>query len=399
MTVGLLSLSIVPVLPFNSSVVYAGDSITAQGSTSPRTNSVGFSTWAQIFSVSRLRYGAGSNAGIGGDTSTGLLTRYTTDVTSKAPTVVIIMIGTNDITGSTGTLATANLCIANITAMISANRGIGARTILIKVLPRGSVGSPMTANMIANWNALNAWIVTQAGSDLKVVDCEALVGNNDAAHTIQTSCYSDLLHPTTPGAKLIGQAVASVINGFVASGDALFTSGADPLNLLPNGFVTGNSSGLATGWTTNNVLGGATFAASKASRSDGFGEWQQFDASGTYTGNNKLMQLRQTVDLTGLLNSGDTCELIGEFQTSAMTGICSVMIEAIVGGTSIQADFPDQASFDSGGWSGPIRSLPITLGSNAGSTAFNVSIYFTNTAGADPIAATIKIGRLGIRKL
>ena len=118
---------------------------------------LGLLGWPYLYVVGRnstTNLPTGANAGVGGNTSTQLLARYDTDVISKFPDIVHILIGTNDIHGSAGTPSAAtsayNTLIANVTAMIDKNERAGIETRLHSILPRNNVdgggGSDFTAN-------------------------------------------------------------------------------------------------------------------------------------------------------------------------------------------------------------------------------------------------------------
>jgi lysophospholipase L1-like esterase len=138
-------------LPFQSSIVAAGDSITANGWTNSSTQALidnrSWWNWANNLGGNPFKLLANSGAGVGGNSSGQLLTRYTTDVTSKNPKVVTILIGTNDLAS-----VDPNTTISNIAAMLSANAGIGAKTVLLKILPRGGHSiAVMTPTQITAW--------------------------------------------------------------------------------------------------------------------------------------------------------------------------------------------------------------------------------------------------------
>lgn len=389
-------------LPFGSRVVYAGDSITIESDSTTSPNfyrlASGYVSWAQAASSDRLY--VMHNGGVGGNSSAQLLARYTTDVIAYAPHVVVLEIGTNDVGGVTSNPGIiSGPCISNIAAMIAANQAIGAKTILLKILPRGSVASPLSANQITCWETVNNWIATQAAADVVVIDCESQVGNMDAIHSIKTGfTISDNLHPCLSAAKPIGEAVGAAINGFVSSGSILFTDVNDARNLCPNPFLTGNSSGIATGYSSQISLGGGAATYSKVARNDGFGEWQQIALSGTYTGNSNFTQLQRTFSLAGALNNGDVFEYVGEFQVGALVGVKSVMFTLSVGGLNFRIMQSVAEDLDPGNWNYTLRSLPGTMIADAVNATIVVNLTLNNTATTDPVSGTVKIGRLGIRK-
>lgn len=406
-----------PKIPFNSRIVYAGDSITANASsslTNPALFPRGFAMWAQMHSGHRAFHGYRSNQGVGGNTSTQLLARFNDILTELqlAPSgqrLCHILIGTNDLGAISSTTT-----ISNIGSMISQLRGIGSRIILMKILPRGTVASPMNATSLANWEAVNAWIATQTASDITVLDLEPIVGNMDANHTINTTYAPDSLHPGPLGAFLIGEVVGAAINNIVNDGDILPTSASDPLNALSgaNPFLTGTTGTLSggmtgtapTGWTATGSFSGATtvrtMAASVLTHPQGYGQFAQLSFDFDYTGSNRVVRFsRSSGTITGF-NLGDTVEVLSEVQwNSPLTNIRSITFtlqsqNLISMGSSISDTVLAPKAFN-----GIVRSKPFILTSNL--TSSNIWLEaILSEAGASTFTAngTMRWGRCCLRK-
>src|SRR5690606_27814683 len=116
-----------------SRVVVLGDSITLGGETHSGTADTLSNSWAAWAGwLSGQRFHVVKNAGVSGDRSDQALARFSTDVAAYNPTMVPILLGTNDINQSVD-LADY---FANMEAIIDATLDIGALPVLITVPPR-----------------------------------------------------------------------------------------------------------------------------------------------------------------------------------------------------------------------------------------------------------------------
>lgn len=398
-------------LPFGSTFVAAGDSITDNGSALSGTlaNLIGrgYWGWAMVRAAGRIAPVYQVDAGFSGNRADQLLARYTTDVTDKNPKVVLILIGTNDISNG----RTSSQILSDIDGMITANRGINAVTVIGHVLPRGSTGSPMTAPQIAVWEAVNAGITARAAADVKVWNAEPVIGNVDSQHTILAghTTAEDLLHPNTLGAFKIATVVTPILEALIASGDGLFQSDNASGNYLTSGFLTGtggsNAGGstgsVATGWAgTAANIGGATLAFSKISRG-ALGDWQQHDISGTYTGTGRASFCSRTIgSVSPAIPSGSHVMIEGEVEVDTLTSVSSVSIACVMNGTiscEAFAAYGGETAGPEGTWTGVLRTPPLLLGSDVTSLQFFQKVTLLETAGTPSCAAVVRFGRLGLK--
>jgi hypothetical protein len=127
------------------------------------------------------------------------------------------------------------------------------------------------------------------------------------------------VHPGYLGAAKIGRALADAIEPHLHKASGLTAStNADTLNLISNGRMVGNTSGLATGWTLQGAGGGTAtgVTVSKVPRSDGKpGEAQQIVDAGTGTG---ARLFNQNTDTTKWA-TGDLIYAEVEFETDPDT--------------------------------------------------------------------------------
>jgi lysophospholipase L1-like esterase len=273
-----------------SSIVFLGDSFTDRSFFSVASNFAayqddGYLNWALINLGQRARV-AGILGYVGQNTD--VILSHVGDAIATGAGVLVEEGGINDINANNVAVATIQ---ANKLAIWQAAINAGMRVVATTIPPRGSYTGAQKANLYA----VNAWIRKQAGLMRGVTVCDwapALVDpatGNAATGTLR----ADGIHPTPLGAMRMGARLAAVLGTIVPPLDVL-GSGGDPTNILTNGGMTGNTAGLATGWTFTNLAQGAvTATASKVARTDDVpGEWQQVNvASGNATG----FQLYQVV--------------------------------------------------------------------------------------------------------
>lgn len=399
--------------------VAAGDSITSNGGalsgTTANTIGRGYWVWAAQKLNARILPAYQCNAGVSGNQANQLVARYTTDVINKNPDVVFILIGTNDIV--TGGRTSAAI-LADIDTMIAANRGIGAVTVLGKVLPRGSVASPMTGGQIATWEAVNAGIAARAAADLIVWDAESVVGNNDANHTIANGMTTseDKLHPNTRGGQLIGDVVATAVTnaGILVDTDPLFTSDNAVGNIITSGFLTGTAgskSGLftgdvATGWTGTVASGGGCAALGAKVSRGALGDWQQVTISGTYTGSTRSVSVHRTISSGLNITAGNKIRFACDFEVDgavALLGISSVNLTVTMNTSAYSATamaaYAGETIGPTGPYSGVLMTQPFVAAANVTQLQAFIRISLIDTAGTDPVAGVFRFGRVEGRDL
>jgi lysophospholipase L1-like esterase len=269
--------------------VLFGDSIVAQCDDETVSATQGFysqyswTNWANTFLRYRIR--VVKNSGIGGNTTTQMLARIDTDVKPYASDWVIMDGGVNDIFAASGiTLATT---IANLTAIFDKiTKNYGRKVMMM--LPTGSGYG--NAASFTDLYRLHRWLKTYAQQNRGIYLFDGHGWYCDPADGMPIASYTrpgDAIpannnrgvHPGYLGAAKIGRALADAIEPHLHKASGLTTStNADTLNLIGNGLMTGNVSGVATGWTVQGAAGGTAVGATatKVARSDGKpGEAQQ----------------------------------------------------------------------------------------------------------------------------
>ena len=221
------------------------------------------------------------SSGVSGNTTTQMLARFDTDVTSLRPRVVIEAGGTNDV--RTG--VAASTIYANKIAMWNKAWAFGAKVIATTIPP----ASDSTTAQRNTAQQVNAWLREYARTNPKnfaLVDwyqdlVDPLTGG------VKTSVMDTLgIHPNGTGAYVVAQRFANAILQFVGyPTDPLPSDNVNDLdNMMNTPLMTGSSgtpSGGVTGVVATSWFASGSAVASKVSRADGLGEWQQLACTGT----------------------------------------------------------------------------------------------------------------------
>jgi lysophospholipase L1-like esterase len=143
------------------------------------------------------------NAGISGETTTQMLTRFERDVIQKHPTYLVILAGTNDLYMGVSLSTTQ----ANIEQMIALARSKSIQPILCSVLPTSPKWyDRRPPEMII---ALNRWLESRAAAyGLQYVNYYPHFLNNDAL--LLSGVTLDGLHPNTAGYDIMRPVLASI---------------------------------------------------------------------------------------------------------------------------------------------------------------------------------------------
>lgn len=294
-----------PPLPLHSRIVFEGDSITA-GSSGPQ-----FSIFALTRSKGRFFAPPGWNKGFGGETAAQMATQVAA-VTALNPKVVVLLAGTNDLSGSADTAAAI---FANIRTCVNAYKAAGARVISVCVLPRND--AVWDAAEETRRLALNTLIRGQ--TDVRVVDVESTFN--------PTTMCDDGLHPNWRGAIHLGHAVGDQLNNWIAgdvltlydqAGNFLVGSGDNPTFTGTTGTKTGTpvpTGNVPTGWIVeHNAAGGGLNVASSIITLNGRPA-VRLQVSGTCDINGRVVNLRNAVAYNGV--AGEFWEMWWDFSLAS----------------------------------------------------------------------------------
>lgn len=229
--------------------VIFGDSITAQngaidslGMPVQYWQPAGYFKFVNMFANGKIRLL--KNAGIGGNTTGLMLARISTDVLLYKSDFVVVYAGINDVT----TGVSSETTIANLTAIYNAIKGNGSKLVIATIGPAAGVN---TAGELAILNAINQFIRTYAyaNKDVVLVDWYQCLNDTDAQY-IKSTYSTDGTHPIGQGAYRMGKMMYNAINKVCQFSDETYLAKTidDANNLIGNGVLTGDVSGLATGW-------------------------------------------------------------------------------------------------------------------------------------------------------
>jgi lysophospholipase L1-like esterase len=190
-----------PPKPGEKRVVFFGDSIT--------------DFWGR--SVGDFFPGKGYiNRGISGQTTPQMLVRFRADVIALKPKVVVILAGTNDISGNTGA-STLGMIEDNLSSMTELARANGIRVVVATLLP---VNDYVDASQSARRPprdivALNEWIRGYAAREhLVLLDYYPAMVDTSAA--LRKELSDDGLHPNVEGYAVMAPLAQRAIDAAMA---------------------------------------------------------------------------------------------------------------------------------------------------------------------------------------
>ena len=161
------------------------------------------------------------NRGISGQTTPQMLIRFRPDVIDLKPKVVVILAGTNDISGNTGP-TTVDAIKGNLTSMVDLAHANGISVVLATVMPISDYNKNAAGNQIIRSvlrppdqiAALNAWI-KQFCAERKLVYLDYFSAMADEKGFLKAEIANDGLHPNAKGYEIIKplaeQAIAAAL--------------------------------------------------------------------------------------------------------------------------------------------------------------------------------------------
>lgn len=151
--------------------------------------------------------------GIGGQTTSQMLIRFTPDVVDLRPNVVVILAGTNDIAGNTG-FASTKMITNNIKAMAQLAKANGIAVIFCSILPVDSYPWRPEVNPISKIAEINEWLKNYAKENGHAyLDFYSLVRNDK--NGIQKQYSEDGVHPNSKGYAIMGPLTKNAIQQFL----------------------------------------------------------------------------------------------------------------------------------------------------------------------------------------
>ncbi len=395
--------------------------------------------------------------GVPGDTTTGGVYRLTDDVCAAKPDMLIVALGTNDITQG----VSFSQMVANYTAMIQEAQACGIYRILFApITPRGIGQNGWTQAMDQQRLRINQWFRTQAAlsssansglPSIYTFDVDKYWSNAAAtgtsAGTVVTQATQDYLHPSPYGAFLWAMAANYELRNLWipfhyetwSQNDVYNATTCPNCNLIgtdgqfigTGGSASGCTSGsVATDWNVGKSVTGSPTISVVCSfdnpRTDGYpGQRQKVVFSESSGGANDYIYLaRWSIPTTNLTLGTDTIAGVVKIDISNAANVeyigCQIVETATVnqssnglfGGafsstttlpTSAQlATYPEATALPDwqrtgvGSFSFPCYMPPIKTQSNA--TAYAIQIYMNGNA-TSSFTGTVMAGPARIWKV
>ncbi len=157
------------------------------------------------------------NRGISGQTTPQMVLRFRPDVINLKPKVVVILAGTNDIAGNTGSTA-LDAIENNLASMVDLARANGINVVLASVMPisdynKNAAGNPVVRSVQrppAQILALNAWIKNIC-AERGLVYLDYFTAMADDKGLLKADIANDGLHPNAKGYELIKPLASAAI--------------------------------------------------------------------------------------------------------------------------------------------------------------------------------------------
>lgn len=366
------------------------------------------------------------NAGKGGDTSSGMANRLSTDVLTKNAEWVFVGAPVNDVS-----TLTAAESVAAMQAIYARLLAAGFRVVALTGTPLGSGHANYS---VANQNklieiahAIRAYCLATPG--MVCLDSFAAVVDPTSATAQCRSGYqhTDNIHFSPMGCDAIGQVGAALLAPLIPSQNTLICSAADNYgtssantNILDGGMFQGTggtatsgsgsvSGTIATGWEVANEIGGATVVCTTAARTvadDGDTIGNNQVATITFAAANNMVSIKSS-DVKARLAVGETYYAEAAVEISGISNLKQLyfaILYVATGGRTVYARV-----FESNTQTQPTRDRKYVLRTadfvipdptlvTAGSTISSVKVYLVAQASAAG-AAVLKMGRAQMRKV
>lgn len=358
------------VTPANTVVAMFGDSRTANYSPVPEvtapsgagyraTKIIGIQEQITRLSRGRARFPVHLNGGIGGDTTaptiaasggaagmTGRIDAFLSSCTASGAGSILILGGTNDIGGKTRTTAGADgttafsvqNAVADLQSCVTKARTAGLVVFIVAELPRGSsdgTGNIVTGADLTLMQGIRSGVqaMHNPGGGVYAIDAFPAMADNASAFTVKPNYTADGLHPNWQGAWTVANAAWSVMSGVMpaatialpANDNDAYNASSNPAgNLIANSQMTGTGT-VADGWALTTAPAGVTVTPSLVTI--GGVQWQQLVLSGTPTGSNPAVTLRQTTPIANL-TPGDVIDTFCDYQVDgSATGLRGLILD------------------------------------------------------------------------
>jgi len=279
----------------------------------------------------------GHNAGVNGDTTAQMLARLQTDVLDKAPDIVFVHGGTNDLANAVNTAAGV---FANLEEIYDAILATGAIVVAIPIFPRNSSSDWPNANQRKAHLDVNNRIKQKCRNTKGMIFMDIASPITNTSGELVAAATGDGLHPNTYGGWLQGLEAYNILqnalpfrrdNGIYNPTDD-YDATYNPYGNLINGDFSG-SGGTKTGAQVSGTVPDSlileqsgtptsSVAASVTTRSDsrlGAALQLRFTTTGSGGSTAEEFLLRAASSTTGVV-TGEWYQLEMDIEVKASTG-------------------------------------------------------------------------------
>jgi lysophospholipase L1-like esterase len=380
------------------------------------TSSVGITAWAEVMATGRIRIPNSYSLGVNGAIISQMISTQLPQLAAlnPKPALCFLHFFGNDMAG-VGTISDIRTVVANGIALVDAVRSLNITPVVFTCQTQSAYSALQFNGMAMAHQALREALSTRSG--VVLVDVTDLLFD-PAGATYQTtaSLLADGVHFNANGCAIVGKRAVDALTaqGLLPSFNITCRSAADlygstdnPLgNLLGNGMLTGTQAdttgSIATGWALSATTGGAVITSSKQTAANGLPS-QRFVMSGSYTGATITPVFFRDIGSPGSLVVGDTLEGTGIISVAGAQNIecVSLGVRVTYADTSqytVTSLFNNTVPGPSD-WSGVWRTPRVTLTQAATSVRARISICLLQQAGTNPVAGTIDMQALAIRRV
>jgi hypothetical protein len=377
--------------PSSKKVAIMGDSISAQGSTSPTfLNANGYYSWARLFNQGRwelVQNGSRWCFATGGKRSDEVSALHRSEVIASDADTCVILYGTND----AFQLIPTSVFIAQAISDWQALKAEGITPVATTVLPMGSIGNDDARRQarVAEYNSA----LRLAASAHQVVLCdwttllEKFPGSNNGVALDSYFPTNDFLHPKPFPCSLLGRALAATIANNFALGSEVWDNSSW---ITPNVQFSGTN-GKPDQWTIYSPAGATLIEKNLIPSPEG--SWWEFTmVKGNSTGNFSINSFEANI---GGPPSGKSIEAITELQV--IEGSLNHLYLGLFSNGTLAAtmfgNLPEGAQLKPTDGVVVLRTLPAIFGNN--SVPATPGLYFSSGEGT----TRRRVRRCGVREI
>jgi len=347
---------------------HSGGGTMGDGTNHNYNKSYGLAATGQAYSLGAVCIPWALNGGVAGNTTEDMLDRqaaYITTLQAAKCTLVVVVAGTNDRTGSSAPNLDLGTTKKNIREIVRNFKLAGIEVVLLNDTPRGTGSSAyeLTAANAADHYAYSRWVLKEMSKMCVVVNTYDawLDPSSGSLYRPYAWMVRDGIHPSKIGADAIGRVLGPVLARLMRQLGDLFESNvlynatsnpkgsltANPLMTETGGTLAAScnastGSVLAKGWAAEGSnMTGITTTWTKEVDEKGM-EWQRVDIKGTAGSTQPTFNLYVNITLTQLADQ-DKIKATGLFKSrgKGLSNVSLAMLMTPSWTLKIDSDDPD----------------------------------------------------------